>query len=110
MLYLFLPSAPSGSPVNLTVQSTSPRSLTLTWDPPTAGDRNGVIVSYTINVTVLETEEMFQLSSLTTDLTLSSLRPYYTYLFAVSASTVIGDGPFSLQVTIRMPEDGKNST
>ena len=100
--------APSGSPQNVTALSTSPTSLLLTWAPPTASQSNGQIVSYTVNVTVMETEEMSQLVSTTTIYTLTSLRPYYTYSISVSASTIIGDGPFSLQVTIRMPEDGTN--
>ena len=104
MFFIF--SAPSGSPQNVTALSTSPTSLLLTWAPPTAAQSNGQIVSYTVNVTVMETEETFQLTSETTVLTLSPLRPYYMYTISVSASTVIGDGPFSLQVTIRMPEDG----
>ena len=54
----------------------------------------------------MESGEEFQLTSLVANLSLSSLRPYYTYSFAIAASTVIGEGPFSLLFTIRMPEDG----
>lgn len=85
---------------------TSSSSLFLTWQPPLSSERNGEIVLYTINVTVLESGEEFQLTSLVANLTLTSLRPYYTYSFALAASTVIGEGPFSLIFNIRMPEDG----
>ena len=98
--------APSGYPQNLSAVPTSSSSLYLTWQPPLPAERNGEIVLYTINVTVVESGEEFQLTSFVANLSLSSLRPYYTYSFAIAASTVIGEGPFSLVFTIRMPEDG----
>ena len=98
--------APSGYPQNLSAVPTSSSSLLLTWQPPLPAERNGEIVLYTINVTIVESGEEFQLTSLVANLSLSSLRPYYTYTFAIAASTVIGEGPFSLLFTIRMPEDG----
>lgn len=98
--------APSGFPQNLSAVPTSSSSLFLTWQPPLPAERNGEIILYTINVTVLESQEDTQLTSLVANLTLSSLRPYYTYSIAIAASTVIGEGPFSLVFTIRMPEDG----
>lgn len=86
----------------------SSRSVILRWNPPPLSQRNGEIVSYTINVTGVESEEEYQLTSTTANLTLSSLRPYFTYSFAISASTLIGEGPFGTVFTIRMPEDGTN--
>lgn len=100
-----LTPAPSGSPLNLLALPTSSRSVIVTWDPPPVSQRNGEIVSYTINVTGHESGEEFQLNLSAANLTLSSLRPYFTYSFTVAASTVIGEGPFSLMFTIRMPED-----
>ena len=100
-------SAPSGSPQNLSVLPTSSRSVYVAWNAPPLSRRNGEIISYAINVTEVETgEELQQLNSITASLTLSSLRPYYTYSFVIAASTVIGEGPFSEAFTIRMPEDG----
>ena len=77
------------------------------WTLPKLASRNGEIVSYTINVSVVESEEMFQYITNTTELELLALRPYHTYVFTVAASTIIGEGPFSSNVTIQTPEDGK---
>ena len=99
--------APSGTSQNVSVLATSSRSAYLSWDPPDVPLRNGEIISYTINVSVVESEEMFQLTSASTELTISELMPYHTYMYMVSASTVAGEGPFSIAISIRMPEDCK---
>ena len=101
--------APSGTPLNVSILATSSRTALLSWDPPELPSRNGEIISYTVNISMVESEEMFQFTSLSTELELSELRPYYTYLYIVAASTVAGEGPFSMPVTIRMPEDGISS-
>ena len=59
------------------------------------------------NVSALESEEAFQVTSVSTELALSSLRPYHTYEYMIAASTIAGQGPFSELVTVQMPEDGK---
>ena len=87
--------------------ATSSRTASLSWDSPDLSSRNGEITSYTVNVSVVESEEMLQFIALSTDLELSSLRPYHTYLYIIAASTVAGEGPFSMAVIITMPEDGK---
>ena len=88
------------------MQSTSSRSALLTWDPPNAADQNGIILEYTVNVSAVETGEEFQLTSTTTSITVTTLRPYTTYLCIIAASTTVGIGPFSTVFTIVTPEDG----
>ena len=90
-------------------QSSSSRSAVLTWDPPNDEDQNGVIVEYTINVTAVETGEEFQFTSNITMLTVTTLRPFTTYLCTIAASTSVGLGPFSTVFTLRTPEDGEGS-
>ena len=102
-------AVPSGYPQAFMAQSTSSRSAVLTWDPPNAEDQNGVIVEYTINVTAVETGEEFQFTSNTTIFTITTLRPFTTYLCTIAASTSIGLGPFSTVFTLRTPEDGESS-
>ena len=70
-------------------------------------DRNGIIVRYIINVTVVETGQMFQLVSTTTTLTINTLSPYRTYVCIIAAVTSVGIGPFSTQINFTSPEDGK---
>ena len=85
----------------------SSRSLNLYWDPPNYSERNGDIQFYIVNVSVLESGETFEEITTTTNVLLTALRPYYTYSCVVTASTVVGQGPFSTAFIIRMPEDGK---
>ena len=68
--------------------------------------QNGIIIFYTINVTVADSGEMFQLTSTTTSLTVSTLQPFTTYFCIIAASTSVGMGPFSTVVTFQTPEDG----
>ena len=87
---------------------TSSTSAYLTWNPPSYEEQNGVIIQYVINVTVQETGERFQLTSTTTSLEVTNLRPYRTYVCIIAAATSVGLGPFSISVTVETPEDGKD--
>lgn len=99
--------APSGAPQNFTILPTSSQAVYLSWDPPVLHLRNGEITLYTINVSVVESAEMFQFTSVSTEFELLSLKPYHTYMFTIAASTSAGLGPFSVAFTLRMPEDSK---
>ena len=68
--------------------------------------QNGIIILYTINVTVADSGEMFQLTSTTTSLTVSTLQPFTTYFCIIAASTSVGMGSFSTVITLQTPEDG----
>ena len=87
-----------GSAVNST-------TIQLQWQPPLFSDQNGVIRSYLINISVVETRATLQLTSQNTAINISGLHPHYTYTLTVAAVT-IGPGPYGLMLTIRMPEDG----
>ena len=50
----------------------------------------------------------FQLTSESNALNISGLHPYYNYNLTVAAVT-IGPGPYSVVLTIRMPEDGMDA-
>ena len=87
-----------GSAVNST-------TIHLQWQPPLLADHNGVICSYLINISVVETGTLLQLTSQTNARNISGLHPYYTYTLTVAAVT-IGPGPYGLVLTIKTPEDG----
>ena len=103
---MFLIPVPSGSPRNLATTSVTSRSIGLTWDPPTAANQNGIIRTYIIRVTVLESGENIQLMSNSTEIDLEMLHPYYTYSFVISAVT-IGPGPPSSAYNVTTEEEGK---
>lgn len=97
---------PVGAPLNPNGIAINSRTLSFTWEAPSEEDRNGIIREYRINVTELETGREFQMVSSTTSISVSSLRPYYTYQWAVTAFTV-GEGPFSAVQSILTPQDGR---
>ena len=103
---MFLISVPSGPPRNLATTSVTSRSISVTWDPPTAVNQNGIIRTYIIRVTVLESGENIQLMSNSTEIDLEMLHPYYTYSFVISAVT-IGPGPSSSAYNVTTEEEGK---
>ena len=100
-------TVPSGYPQNLEAIAITSRSANITWDPPISEEQNGLIIGYTINMTVSQTGDNFQLLSTTTTLLVDTLVPYTTHVFIISASTSIGAGPFSTVLVLETPQDGK---
>ena len=83
------------------------RFLYLIWNPPLPEDQNGVIIRYTVNISVLVTMQMFQLFTDNNSIMVSSLRPYTTYSFTIAAETAVGVGPFSGTYMVMTATDGK---
>ncbi len=79
----------------------------LNWDLPSKELQNGIIVNYTIDISVAGSSHTFHVYSTTTGMTLSTLQPYRTYFCIISALTVVGPGPPSTVFTLSTPEDGK---
>ena len=102
MSHLYL--VPDGPPVNITITMVTPYSVSLQWDPPTPDKQNGVIVSYTINVMINDQVLRMAVMSNTSQQTITNLTPYTMYMFNISASTRIGQGPFSTPVTTSTTE------
>ncbi len=82
-------------------------SMLLTWDLPLPQYRNGPILAYNLTVTdqaqgvVVETSIL-----LTTSIVVSSLQPFTVYVFALSARTSVGYGPFGNTSEITL-QDGE---
>ena len=86
--------------MNVTVAAVSPFAVEIEWRPPTTP--NGIIAIYTVysnNVAIMEwslTRYIYE-----------GLSPYEQVSISVSASTKIGEGPRSIEVSIRTPESGE---
>ena len=93
-------------PENLNVEATTSESITLSWSPPDMQSHNGIITGYLINVTAIRTGETFQLSSVTTNLVIQSLRPFTMYICVIAAETTAGTGPFSISLIVQTNESG----
>ena len=79
----------------------------LTWRAPTPEDRNGIIIGYKINVTVVASGTTFELTSTIESISVTSLRPYTSYVFRIAAVTVVGTGPFSTALSVTTRQAGK---
>lgn len=89
----------------MTAEAVSPSVFFLTWQPPLSDDGNGVVRSYTINITELETGRREQYFTNGTNVTVESRHPFYRYRYVVAAETV-RLGPFTEPNVIQMPEAG----
>ncbi len=104
-LWLFVHySVPNGPPNNVTVQTASSTSIIVYWNPPLDQERNGIITSYIIILSVDNTTREF--ATVNTSLTVTGLLPFTIYTFTVAASTDIGLGPASPVVIETTSEDG----
>ena len=82
-------------------------SAVISWGPPPYEDQNGVIISFTISVSVQETGESFTNFTNDTTYSFTALKPYRTYEITIAASTSVGTGPFSVAFTVATLQDGE---
>ena len=118
-------TAPSEVPLNVILSVQSPRNITLSWEPPSLEEQNGLLVQY--HVIVMETQILYldngtvispmgdnfnrtyNVSEGRTQL-IDMLHPSYNYTVRIAAATVVGIGPFSDPITVMTLEDGKFCT
>ena len=108
MVTNFSLAVPSGFPRDLTGSSTTPYSIYLSWNPPPLNEQSGQIIEYIINVTHAGTLNTVQYTATTTNINITNLEPYTTYICVVAAGTAIGTGPFSHLFFLRTLEAGIN--
>ena len=104
---LFSSTVPISPPQTTVGTAPTSRSITLQWNPPPIEGQNGIIVLYHINITEVESGSLLQYTASGTYITVSDLHPYYTYQWAVSASTTVGYGPYTKISTVMTLEDCK---
>ena len=102
-----IPIVPRAPPLNVSGSVVNSSTIMLNWNPPDVDDQNGIVRYYVVNVTELQTGNIFQFTANATSLTVTSLHPAYTYEITVSAAT-IGPGPFSPTLSLQTDEAGKN--
>ena len=105
--YIYITSvAPSRPPTNVIGHANSSDTIHVSWVPPSFEYQNGMIQSYNINVTEIETGITIIHTSFTTSTTLFALHPYYRYEILVSAVTVAA-GPYSEVIVVQTNPDGE---
>ena len=85
-------------------------SAVISWGPPPYEDQNGVIISYTISVSVQETGESVVYTTSDPTLELAGLMIYTTYGIEIAASTSVGQGPFTQEFNVTTLEEGNSKT
>ena len=103
------PAAPSRPPRSVRHTVTNTTTLTLQWLPPAQRFQNGVIRSYSVNITEVLTGRQMHFNTSSTSLAVPSLQPYYEYEYTVAAYTV-SVGPYSAVNRVQMPEEGELRT
>ena len=98
-------TAPSEAPPNLSGHAVNSTTIELMWDTVAPENRNGIIRHYLVSVLEVETSEMSTYTTVSTQLNISSLHPYYTYTCGVAAVTITV-GPFSQSVSVITPQEG----
>ena len=98
-------AVPTDVPQDVVLTAIDSRTLHISWIPPPLEHQNGIIREYRVNITERETGMVFRLITAATSVTVPSLHPYYNYKCTIAAVT-IGEGPYSVELTITMPEEG----
>ena len=107
----FIASVPDTPPVNVQSTVLSSTAITVTWEDVLAIDQNGILRQFEVMIS----QSMFADNperSITTDasvfmLELNDLEEFVEYNISVRAFTSLGPGPFSVVITNKTFEDGK---
>lgn len=106
-------SAPSGSPVGVTINYILPATTAkLSWTPVPKEQRNGIITGYDVYVKEHDsgsTQEILVEEADATSVEVSNLNPLTLYHFSISAKTKAGSGPVE-SITSQSPENSKTYT
>ena len=94
--------------------NTSSTSIQVSWVAPNAADQNGAVTVYTVyyqavgaNVHDGTLKQQAVVAPLN-ETVLTGLEEYVEYNISVSASTSVGEGPFSASIVVRTAEAGKS--
>ena len=101
-------TVPSEAPQNLRSTKVTTNSVTLKWEAPPLPSQNGDIIGYTIQVLREDNVTSFILSTGESIVMVTNLDDDTSYNFSVAAKTSIGAGPYSIHVTAKTKNYGKN--
>ena len=79
----------------LTVAGTGVTNISLTWQQPLPGDRNGIILGFVVQLLSVSNRDTRELTTAYTNTTAAPLTPYTLYECVVAAYTSVGTGPSS---------------
>ena len=97
-------SAPAGPPVNVRVMNASSYSVLVQWLPPEVP--NGIITHYFIYINYNGIHHKRQVGADISLYLLEELRPHQMVGIRISASTIAGEGPLSVEKSTMTNEAG----
>ena len=100
---------PSQPPQQVSASIISSDKVMLRWEAPNEPDRNGIIISYLVNITLINAGLSFTRNFTNTSLTLNNLRPFTSYICHVAARTEVGLGPFSTSISFLTDQAGNET-
>jgi hypothetical protein len=104
LLQQTIESVPSSAPGKFSVAVVNSTSILLSWSELPLPERNGVVQGYTIGLTNVRNGRYTDYSAVSGPYSIVNLHPDFTYRTKVAAVTVVGAGPFSSQIEVRLPE------
>lgn len=110
--FIYLSLAPSAPPQEVKCVSTSSTTIRVSWVPPPAQSRNGVITQYSIAYQAVEGEDSTKhvvegIGHEHSSWEINNLEKWTEYKVWVRAHTDVGPGPESIPVRVRTDEDGR---
>ena len=111
-----MPLEPNGTPEAVVATAASSKNITVSWNPVTADDRNGIIKGYIVNYQALPDGDIIpKFRNITSEqqndkqtVLLDDLNEFTNYSISVLAFTVIGNGPASVAQVVETLEDSKS--
>ncbi len=98
--------APSAPPGNTDAEVSGPTSLTISWDPPPAGQQNGDVLSYMLSCSPAHVTATYTTAG---TWVVEGLQPATAYTCTIHAINANGNGPAST-VTERTEDGGRYHT
>ena len=97
---------------DVTAVATSPTTIRVVWNDVSPIDRNGIQILYEIKYMPLTTfdnaiQAVSSLNMTLKEVELNNLQEYVEYNVSVRSYTVVGSGPYSVEVTTQTFESGK---
>ena len=115
MQFHYLPSEPSNAPQAVKVSVTSSQTISVSWNPVIADDRNGVIKGYKVSYQAFPNGDMavkflyitYAQQNERQTIILDNLNEFANYSIGVLAFTVFGNGPASVGQVVETMEGSK---
>ena len=107
---------PAAPPDNVRVMAVSSTIISVTWDMVPPIDQNGIITMYEVMYQPLETfngnisTQTMNVSGTEMSVALMELQEFVNYTIFVRAYTSVGAGPYSDEIIVMTPQDGKLCT